>query len=141
MPITYELAKKLKDAGFPFRWSFYAHCPLHGRYPEKENTCGMCLKDPCESVCRKGLLHTLTNESSSGMIASDSPTLDELIEACGEAFDALWFPPEGIDGKTKWCVKPKFDWRKFVIGEHDWVEGSSPEIAVANLWLALNKKD
>ena len=55
------------------------------------------------------------------------PYLDELIEACGEEFYALW-----VRGDNTWfACKDMGD-----IG----AEGSTPEEAVAKLWLAINKK-
>jgi hypothetical protein len=57
------------------------------------------------------------------------PTLEELIEACGERFSGL---------TADWGVK---DWTA-----HDTKDanvggcGSTPTEAVAKLWLALNKK-
>ena len=61
-----------------------------------------------------------------------TPTLDELIEACGEGFTALvnvyddvWFAGE-LD------VGDSF--------KRGYGEGKTPEEAVAKLWLALNKK-
>ncbi len=70
------------------------------------------------------------------------PTLKELIEACGEGFETLrnsykvdeWWTNiklvtivDGATGKTTETIEYK-------------TKGSSPEEAVARLWLALNKK-
>ncbi len=57
------------------------------------------------------------------------PTLSELIEACGGRFDELW--------------KSNYNWQSFGLsysGQRCTGEGSTPEEAVANLYLALNKK-
>ena len=55
------------------------------------------------------------------------PTLEELIEACGDRFAML--------GKNK------DGWRSMSNGNFGAnVEGTSPDEAVANLWLILNKK-
>lgn len=51
------------------------------------------------------------------------PTLSELIEACGEDFVGL--------------IK-RHDW--LTIGHDEHTNGTTPEEAVANLWLALNQK-
>lgn len=62
-----------------------------------------------------------------------TPTLSELIEACGDGFINLTRDYSG------WCTN-------FVAGindeSYDGYEtyGSTPEEAVANLWLELNKK-
>jgi hypothetical protein len=99
--ISHELAKKLKDAGFPQN-GLNVHC-VH------EN-----------SVC------TLCKEYSY------IPSLSELIEACGERFDKLcrYKDDRGLFWKC---------WGK-AKGMIEIYETSTPEEAVANLWLELNKK-
>lgn len=55
------------------------------------------------------------------------PTLEELIEACGKGYFAL----ESYQG----------GWQaKMGLQDYEWIDGSTPRIAVANLWLALNEK-
>ncbi len=55
------------------------------------------------------------------------PTLSELITACGDRFRSLDnYSEEG--------------WFAFAVGEHTKVGGSTPEEAVAKLYLELNKK-
>lgn len=61
------------------------------------------------------------------------PTLSELIEACGEKFDSLIYYPHKIG--EKWKADAQLD-----VGHGYSCDGSTPEIAVARLWLALNKK-
>lgn len=57
-----------------------------------------------------------------------SPTLSELIEACGDRFFALYRQyPERNYRADAWKGDEK-------------ALGSTPEEAVANLWLALNEK-
>lgn len=92
--IPYELAKKLKDAGFP-----------------QEMKDGSMLDDG------------LNNEGYGPETAYD-PTLSELIEACGESFVMLGHRGSG------WFSESISN-----IGN-----GTTPEEAVANLWLELNKK-
>lgn len=55
------------------------------------------------------------------------PTLEELIEACGEEISSL-FRFEGY-----WIARPTQEFNADG-------EGSTPTEAVARLWLALNKK-
>lgn len=93
--MNYELAKRLKDAGFPHNW---------------------CSEDDCSC---------LTNAVNSSCF----PTLSELIEACGDGFWGLI-----NDGLFKAFQK---DIR--VVNQMGFV-GDTPEEAVANLWLELNKK-
>lgn len=60
------------------------------------------------------------------------PTLSELIEACGDLFQVLWKREDG------WIAK---SWINDEIKEnyHEAL-GSTPEEAVARLWLVINKK-
>lgn len=95
--MTYELAKQLKDAGFP---------------QEEDNN--VCHSDfQCDN-CKEKME---TN-------APYFPTLSELIEACGH------LQISNIYNET-WIAKQKNGLP---------YEGSTPEEAVANLWLELNKK-
>lgn len=110
--MNYELAKQLKDAGFP-----------------QERKQGWNITDIDE---------ILRSESSTE--TAYAPTLSELIEACGDDLFRLEFtklvfesPPEKI---TRYWEAVYYD------DENDrvYVRGISPEEAVANLWLAINKK-
>lgn len=60
-----------------------------------------------------------------GGIYMRPPTLEELIEACGESFGSLY-----AGGSFGWVADKS-------IHELE-QEGSTPSEAVANLWLALN---
>lgn len=98
--MNYELALKLKEAGFPWR----------------DGRCSYCIE--CNftycSVCRDE--------------AEYEPTLSELIKACGEEFGGI------IRRNNKFgCGSPNE-----VISEAQFVY-NTPEEAVANLWLELNK--
>lgn len=85
--MTYDLAKQLKDAGFPWK----------------------------EPSCSPGIAYI--------------PTLSELIEACGGSLDLMMRPGANIASKLH---AEEFELVK--------ARGSTPEEAVANLWLVLNKK-
>jgi hypothetical protein len=100
--MTYELARKLKDAGFPqtktdgtFRNGHYV---VEG-------------KEPCFD-----------------------PTLTELIEACGDDFYSLVY---GLDDDWRCYSEASFG-ELFGLSMKTG-EGSSPEEAVAKLWLALHQ--
>lgn len=109
--MKYELAKQLKDAGFPQRGDSKMLATKQGR-------------------------KTLQNW---GKLNAYAPTLEELIEACGPQLGCLLkrdketdygenFPPEwewGASSKTFWNIQ---------------MFGSTPTEAVARLWLALNNK-
>lgn len=135
--MNYELAKQLKDAGFPQEFSdeyrvdicheFYCTEPdFPGQVPlwitsKEYRTRDLSAKTPIlwEILCKK-------------------PTLSELIEACGESFQDLEQVKERDD--YKWeasadytCCDEHGEGRKYE-------GGSTPEEAVARLWLELNKK-
>lgn len=61
------------------------------------------------------------------------PMLSELIEACGKNFISLGQNDEGDEWRAQGAWEKWFDKNNLREGF-----GSSPEIAVANLWLALN---
>jgi len=92
--MNYELAKKLKDAGFPVK------------YPD--------------------------NLFVEGEKSAYIPTLSELIEACGDRFECL------SKVENQWWVDERGGF--FSNGETATYGGSTPEEAVAKLWLGLNKK-
>lgn len=88
---------------------------------------------------RKGVPASDVTELPEGVLKVEGefiaiPTLSELIEACGEEFDTLQ------NAKGTWLALSYTN-----AGEEDaepkiWTQGKTPEIAVANLWLVLNKK-
>ncbi len=115
--MDYELAKELKDEGFPQKsgnhLSDAKNCKAHG--------------------CMKGLplsCHT-----------AYLPTLSELIEACGEEFDSLDAPVWDLEKNPTWEASAMYDPHSLELPEIFYEErGKTPEEAVARLWLALNKK-
>ena len=124
--MIYELAKKLKDAGF-------SQEPITDMSNSLEEIkAGFYWTFPTEGRCG-GLVHLRTDEYESyikkdGWTTIKSPTLSELVEACGDGFDYLF--RKNNDGSL---------WIATTNGGNEY-EGSTPEIAVANLWLELNKK-
>lgn len=114
--MNYELAKELKDAGFPLYTQGYTSTELRRMVSE-------------DFV-----------PTSDGQIVPTLPvpTLEELIEACGEI--VLW-----KDRHRGWRAGQGRD-RHMESGENyfddypDFLEtGATPTEAVARLWLALNK--
>lgn len=98
--MNYELAKKLKDAGFP-------------------QSSGTYIKP-------NGKFEYIVEYGFQGEDWAYVPTLSELIEACGDGFSMLCREENNF-----WSVSP------------DGVEGinyKTPEEAVTNLYLELNKK-
>jgi len=111
--MNYELALKLKEAGFPQhdRVSLYYLGPDRVGYltafQDTRTPDGMV-------VSNEGLIKLVT--------------LEELIEACGDNFGSL----EHTDSVPRWhAVKFPLN-----LGFHS----DTPTEAVANLWLALNVK-
>lgn len=108
--ISYELAKQLKDAGFS---QFF---------PQDDE---MEIYDAIK-------IQKIKDKYAKDVYI---PTLSELIEACGESFGYL-IPARDVNRKIiGWGVK-NFEGNAGVI-EHS---GSTPEEAVANLYLETHKK-
>lgn len=102
--ISYELARELKEAGFP----------QGGR--------GAWALPP----------DALVGRSKDRVYV---PDLSELIEACGADFGSL-----AQNGSFKRYTPHQTRWVAWRSGPDHGVSGDTPEEAVANLWLALQKK-
>lgn len=73
------------------------------------------------------------DEAGSHMNSAYVPTLSELIEACGKSLDMLVRQRDGIKNNTLgWTAYCHKDSRKSIS-----CDGTTPEIAVAELWLKL----
>lgn len=110
--MKYELAKELKDAGFP------------------QN--GIGIKTHYCLECKKGALATKCFKHEKEFISH--PTLSELIEACGESGEYTGFELDWSKKNDLWTA------RLLSLADNPMAVGSTPEEAVAHLWLALNKK-
>lgn len=146
--MTYELAKQLKDAGFPQGESF-----------ENVLTQGIAMAYLRESKPDDVLLDKYEKALNSlrAMYEDDKewvyqPSLSELIEACG---DIILFK---LPKENEWESELNGSWvavqssvyadsiylcasDMFIDTSFSGETGSTPEEAVANLWLALNAKD
>jgi hypothetical protein len=103
--MNYELAKKLKDAGFPQgEGAKYLTCHSY-------DSSDSCRED--EHIAY-------------------APTLSELIEACGENFSKLERKAfaDSASNPYRWYVLSLIDLLE--------TEGTTPEEAVANLYIALH---
>lgn len=112
MSISYKLAKALKDAGFP------------QRTPNSPS--------PRDRYCGYGLGFCYEGDDIY------SPTLSELIEACPHREGTMQFIlMSRTRQKGSWLAGYSVD------GEFSPTQeiGSTPEEAVANLWLVLHKKE
>jgi len=146
--MNYELAKKLKDAGFPQNEEFlYAQSDMKGRdFPSLPRHLVLEEPDMVDSIgienCKKRAAYVykiayLTSEEGRNMTVY-LPTLEELIEACGGRFHFLELGNK-LTGEREvsdwWYVTAKVDKGEIV----PICDGLNPESAVANLWLELNK--
>lgn len=121
--MDYSLALELKNAGYPQDWKkvsiFY----------DKEGT--IWTVGDCETLVE-------WKDNPDGNEYTYAPTLDELVETCGVLLHGmekvLHYSVDDVDMGDGWLALPyPLDYAKGVFG-------STPKIAVANLWLALNKK-
>jgi hypothetical protein len=111
MSLTYEKAKELKDAGFP----------------QSFKECNNCCFDNVGAIWdEKKFYHVY------------SPTLEELIEACGEKFGGLQKRGDKYYAfHSRYLTNPD---NNFLGQTKDVVEVfNTPEKALANLWLAIQK--
>lgn len=109
--MNYELAKQLKDAGFPQ------------------------FGQPRTYAYKLGLERIL----GPYLTSADEfyvPTLSELIAACGDHEFHLHF----VQHERKWQTWISLLKAAYVADEEHSGEGQTPEEAVARLWLALNTK-
>jgi hypothetical protein len=126
MSINYELAVKLKDAGFP---------QIQGDY-------GFFIGQIGNTRMRQAIGTNYTNGLNTKNVVY-IPDLSELIEACGDDFELLAME-NYPKGNKFWKAYPTDEW--FYKNENDCVKdccgyetGDSREEAVANLWISLHK--
>ena len=137
--MNYELAKKLKDAGFPQRQNedntFGTIFDTH-KFLLRENADSR--DSPYDSINDRTMWIQYFNPAYVKEMAEFVvyvPTLSELIEACG--VKGTQFTLFGRD-KDRWEATnlDGFDLQVQTLTKY----GSTPEEAVANLWIALNTK-
>lgn len=121
--MDYELAKKLKDAGFP----------------QNDESGGFRIKSEGEQFCWCGTCQVEFYVESDLEESVCSPTLEELIEACGEYFMltnecGVWEAWSDLGGRGLSMV------RMGESGAEHECKGKTPSEAVANLWLSLHTK-
>ncbi len=111
--MNYELAKKLKDAGFPQDFNVMEPDWIW----EEDTTLSQRIEDTGINKLKIKL-----------------PMLSELIEACGDDFESLNKTKKGWEAwGTYWCCDEHGEGKKIE-------NGPTPDVAMAKLWLALNKK-
>ncbi len=114
--ISYELAKQLKNNGFDQKEIM------------PKNTIGYPALIVTEEQAKNPRMGFYVSRDNEKVLI---PTLSELIEACADDFLFLEAPKEEFKEEASWIA----------LGVDDGAgSGNTPEIAVANLWLELNKK-
>ncbi len=132
--ISYELAKRLKDAGFPQAF------PKSDFMNLDDASTIQYIKD---KYCHHGTLKYLCGADCCMInppLCEDVyfPTLSELIDACGDKFNILHFD----NFKKEWFAysndpKDEVDLEWYHDGEYS--KGKTPDEAVANLYIELHK--
>lgn len=112
--MEYSLAKKLKDAGFPQTEDTYCRCS----FLSDEQKDGTPVIYDCNTHWQR----------------VSKPTLEELIEACGEKFVSLAQITKG-EWQAVGPYKDKEQTYRIIINFN-----ATPKIAVAHLYLALHAK-
>lgn len=127
--MNYELAKELTDAGFPQDikvgdkyYSEIGHPRLGIPHQQAENISFVDHTDIINKLCSDGF--------------TKIPTIEELIDACGEKEFTL---KRIHDNKLGWIWKV-YGWTTKDAIEQITSTGKTPTEAVAKLWLVLNKK-
>lgn len=122
--MTYDLAKRLKDAGFPQKGKgIFSQCI--------DGSCGWRAGEDWHIACDFG-------RCGEGEVVY-MPTLSELIEACGDYFQNL----RHLKSWSRTVESGGWRARGFTFASphhHKTINGKTPIEAVANLWLALNEK-
>lgn len=121
--MNYELAKELKDAGFPQKGDGEWYC-------EMDSPAGGSRFELLDSPNPKKV-------GEEGYESIYAPTLSELIEAIGDIPFRLqsYYSGNDIEWQADTCGNFK-DWNHVADTA---ALGSTPEEAVARLWLQLNK--
>ena len=113
--MNYELALKLKDAGFP------------------------------QDLGNDNIGRFMDRSGEYKKFGTRNPTLSELIEACGDEFKVLYLKETAWDSKKgevvkihQWQAGKEIYWDYEEVDSYHRGVGSTREEAVANLWLKLN---
>ncbi len=126
--MNYSLAKQLKETGFIQRHGDDGKGEWIGIKEETTNPLKIRRGSSWSSDILKGHVEVLMVIDRDNLIYI--PTLSELIEACGEGYFIL--EKQG----DKWRAEYPHQTLRLLVGEY----GSTPEEAVAKLWLEINKK-
>lgn len=139
--MNYELAKKLKEAGFPQElnngdWAYFTD---KDEYTDNEIH---LMHDDNDEGCFVGNSYSHRYFDHDPTSWTKVPTLSELIEACGEDLIAIQREFNEFNEFTKfteckWCAVN--EWEDYYPPDvHRGGYGHTPEEAVAHLWLSLN---
>lgn len=130
--MDYELALKLRNAGFPQGEDIFGLT-----YPNDQKWCdGGDWDNP---KIPKDTIH-IDDLEKRKIFGAYSPTLSELIEECGIGF--VLHSPKSFDITERYHRYPENLWTAYSQKEKIDIDttGSTPEEAVANLYIKLNEK-
>ena len=115
--LTYEICKKLKDAGFQYPW-------MDGRYYYLGDGTKILFDRIKDGLDENGMIISYAER------LTNIPSLSELIAACGDDFNRLI---NGTKSRNGWFADGFEKDGMTSIGE-----GDTPEEAVANLYLQIH---
>ena len=128
--MNYDLAKNLKDAGFPQVVKDGTKKTLQNKLCEEHKVNLHKDVDMAEYI---ELIPKLGGCPKCDFVYY--PTLSELIEACGDDFGSLIGNKDCWTAGTTSCM----DCETYSGEKNLFKTGSTPDISVANLWLELHK--
>lgn len=135
--MKYELAKELKDSGFPLEYSYGHEFEDKWINASWRAVCKHCgYTDPIYQKVESGGATHICAIGAIGciqeMFTFVEPTLSELIEACMKTEPKFFYiiQSEPLIGNKHWVVYTDKAQTKYPLLEE----------AVARLWLVLNKK-
>lgn len=122
--VSADTARKLRDAGFP-----------QGKWEIGEQYWNLKINYLWQNrpLAKGDEIYGFQRSSAfDGADMAYAPSLAELIEACGERFEALRADRVSNPPETWWASKG--------VGVDTWFNQETPEEAVAHLYLALNER-
>lgn len=131
--INYELAKELKEGGFP---QVYKTSKPYMDFAYDTGGELMMMHDDNDTNWWLGQGYDFRPEGKENELLVKCPTLSELIDACGDRFTSLWNMRDGWQAKYMDGVFEN-DSNPILIVRGS---GSTPEEAVARLWISLHGK-
>jgi len=124
--MNYELAKQLKEAGFPQIGEGNMWLLDDPKLFEDERN------QTVSVITRDFYVHSTAIRKNEFGVDVYIPTLEELIEACGDRFHM-------VEKLIDYDNNSSIEWQAWNYGSFNNGIGKTPSEAVAKLWLELNK--